>query len=130
MEDLLSPDRLLALLASARDWFVANVLVVDNLLQALIVGVTFVASRHFGARLGGWLGRLQTPYDHLAAALSVGAQMARPLLWLFFLWAAILLAVGAHWSKHRVLNIAISLLPPGSSFGSSLPLPWSPYGRA
>jgi small-conductance mechanosensitive channel len=109
MEELLSPQRLLALMQSARDWFLANVLVVDNLLQLLVVAVAFGLARHFGSLLAGWLGRVQTPMITLRRIIAVTAAMARPLLWLLMLWVAILVAVGAGL-PHRVLGIVTSLL--------------------
>jgi small-conductance mechanosensitive channel len=109
MEELLSSDRLLKVIESARDWFLANVLVVDNLLQLLVVAVAFGLAHWFGSRLAGWLGRIQTPMITLRRLLAVVAGMARPLLWLLFLWGAIFVAIVADW-PHRVLGIVISLL--------------------
>jgi small-conductance mechanosensitive channel len=109
MDDLLSPEKLLVLIESARDWVVANVFVVDNLLQLLVVGVAFAIARHFGGPLAAWLGRVQTPMITLRRLIAVFAEMARPVLWLLFLWVAILVAIGAHL-PHRVLGIVISLL--------------------
>jgi small-conductance mechanosensitive channel len=109
MEDLLSPEKLLALIESARDWFMANVLVVANLVQLLVITIAFGLARHFGGLLAGWLGRVQTPMITLRRVIAVTAAMARPLLWLVFLWIAALVAVGASL-PHRVLEIAISLL--------------------
>jgi len=109
MEDLLSPDKIMALASAAWHWFLTNVFVVGNLVQLLVVTVAFAVAGALAKPLATWLGTLRTPVMTLRRALQVIAAMARPLLWFVFLWAVILFAAGAHW-PHRVLNISISLL--------------------
>jgi len=109
MEDLLSPDKLMALAHSVSAWFLSNVFVVANLVQLLAVTVAFAVAGYLAVPLAKWMGTLRTPVMTLRRALQIMAAMARPLLWLLFLWIVILFAAVAHW-PHRVLNIAISLL--------------------
>jgi hypothetical protein len=85
------------------------VFVVGNLVQLLAVTVAFALAGYLAGPLAKWLGSLRTPIITLRRAVQIMAAMARPLLWLLFLWIVILFAAGAHW-PHRVLNIAISLL--------------------
>jgi small-conductance mechanosensitive channel len=109
MDDLLSPDRLLATFEAARDWVLANVLQVGNLLQFLALCIAFIAARSIARPFGAWIGRLRTPMISLRRLLQVLSTMALPLVWLFFQWILLLVAFGAHWPR-GLLSIANSLL--------------------
>ena len=109
MDELLSPDKMMAMGSAAWGWFLTNVFVVGNLVQLLVVTVSFAVAGSLAGPLARWLGTLHTRVMTLRRALQVTAAMARPLLWLIFLWVVILFAAGAHW-PHRVLDISISLL--------------------
>ena len=62
MQELLAPETWARLFEAGAAWVVANVFVLENLLQLLVVAVTFGVARYFGPRIGRWLGARPTPY--------------------------------------------------------------------
>jgi small-conductance mechanosensitive channel len=109
MQELLAPETWARLFEAGTAWVVANVFVLENLLQLLVVAVTFGVARYFGPRIGRWLGARPTPYVTLRRVQTVLAGMALPLIWLLLHWVVIIIATGTGL-PHRVLSITMSLL--------------------
>ena len=74
MEGLLSADRLRALWDTVYGWLLTNVLVLDNAVQVVVVGLTLLLAMLFAKRFKPWLARYR---DHRAW----GAASRSPSRW-------------------------------------------------
>ena len=57
MEELFSADRLLAIWNTVYGWLLTNVFVLDNAVQAALVGLTLLLAMLFAKRFTPWLAR-------------------------------------------------------------------------
>jgi len=108
MEDLFTPERLLALISSAYEWILANVFVAANVLQAVIIALTFGIALFFGRRLVLWLERFKTPGPG-ARAVHVFGPLILPVAWLALLWLSISMAMNLV-RPYGLLRTAATLL--------------------
>lgn len=108
MSELFAPDRIVATLNAAYEWALANILVVGNAVQLLVIlaslGVAVLVSRTVTPRLqslrvNNGMGRVR----HVVVLLVL------PLVWLALLWIAMATARAAAWPLD-VLEIAGTLL--------------------
>lgn len=108
MSELFAPDRIVATFITAYEWVLANVLVVGNAVQLLVIlaafGVAVLVSRTVTPRL-----QSLRVNNGLARVLHVVMLLVLPLVWLALLWIAMATARAAAWPLD-VLEIAGTLL--------------------
>ena len=88
MEDLFTPERLLALWNSIYDWVLANVLVVANVAQLAVVAVAFGLAAFVAQSLRPRLLKVK-PNATAERAVQIAAPLLMPLLCLALLWLSI-----------------------------------------
>ena len=108
MEGLFSAERLLAIWNVVYAWLLTNVFVLDNAVQAAIVGLTLLLATLFAKRLRPWLGRYR---DHrqVGRGVVIAEYLATPVIWLALLWLAIAV-LGLSDRPIGLLRTAITLL--------------------
>jgi small-conductance mechanosensitive channel len=114
MEQLFDPAFYAQELAAARLWLVDNALALSiaTLVQALVVGLVFLAARSAAPRGRALLarlpaaGRFEPQIVRLAQALQL---LVLPIVWLIILWAMVLLAAEASL-PFRLMKTVVSLL--------------------
>jgi small-conductance mechanosensitive channel len=108
MEELFSADRLLAIWNSVYDWLLTNVFVLDNAVQAALVGLTLLLATLFARRFTPWLARYR---DHrqMGRGVVIAEYLAMPAVWLALLWLA-LTVMGLSERPNGLLRTAITLL--------------------
>ena len=108
MEGLFSAERLLAIWNVVYAWLLTNVFVLDNAVQAAIVGLTLLLAMLFAKRLRPWLGRYR---DHrqVGRGVVIAEYLATPVIWLALLWLAIAV-LGLSDRPIGLLRTAITLL--------------------
>ena len=89
-------------------WLLANVFVLGNAVQLLVVVAAFGAAFVLARRLSPLLERL-TAYRQIATLVHAILPLVMPLTWLLLQWLTILAAGSLNWG-HHVLEIAASLL--------------------
>ena len=89
-------------------WLLANVFVLGNAVQLLVVVAAFGAAFVLARRLSPLLERL-TAYRQIATLIHAILPLVMPLTWLLLQWLTILAAGSLNWG-HHVLEIAASLL--------------------
>lgn len=108
MSELFAPGRIVAMLDTAYAWVLANVLVVGNAVQLLVIlaalGAAVLVNRRAQPRL-----RSLRVNDGVARVLHVVMPLLLPLVWLALLWIAMATARAAGWPLD-VLEIAATLL--------------------
>jgi small-conductance mechanosensitive channel len=108
MQNLFSPERLLAIWNAVYDWVLTNVFVVANVAQLAIVIATFALARVLERRARPWLERYR---NHAQAGRSV--QIFTPLvssvIWLLLLWLAISIATTID-QPHTLTTTAATLV--------------------
>jgi small-conductance mechanosensitive channel len=87
MEELLSADRLLAVWNTVYGWLLTNVLVLDNAVQAAIIGLTLLLALLAAKRLRPWLGRYRE-HRQVGRGVVIADYLATPTIWLALLWLA------------------------------------------
>src|SRR5690349_14495084 len=111
MAELFNAQRFAEIGAAIYEWLLLNVFVVDNLVQLLVVLVTFGIARMLARRLAPIVETLAT--QPAFAALAGLLDLVRPLvlatLWLALLWLTIGLSDVGGW-PHQLIQIAASLL--------------------
>jgi small-conductance mechanosensitive channel len=108
MEELLSADRLLALWNSVYGWLLANVLVLDNAVQAAMIGLTLLLAMLIAKRLRPWLARYRE-HKQVGRGVVIAEYLAMPILWLALLWVA-MTAMGLSEQPNGLLRTAVTLL--------------------
>jgi small-conductance mechanosensitive channel len=108
MEELFSADRLLAIWNSVYGWLLTNVFVLDNAVQAALVGLTLLLAMLFARRFTPWLARYR---DHrqVGRGVVIAEYLAMPAVWLALLWLA-LTVMGLSERPNGLLRTAITLL--------------------
>jgi small-conductance mechanosensitive channel len=107
MEQLLSADRLLAIWNSVYGWLLANVLVLDNAVQAAIVGLTLLLAMLIAKRLRPWLARYRE-HRQWGRGVMLAEYLAMPVVWLAFLWLA-MTAMSLSEQPNGLLRTAVTL---------------------
>ena len=92
MEDLLSPERLLELWNRVYEWTVANVFVIDNAAQLLVIALAFLVASLLTRRVAPWLDKHRT-HAHAGRAVTLGVPLLQPGFWFALLWLAISIAI-------------------------------------
>ena len=87
MEGLLSADRLRALWDTVYGWLLTNVLVLDNAVQVVVVGLTLLLAMLFAKRFKPWLARYR---DHrsVGRGVAIAESLASSVIWLALIWLA------------------------------------------
>jgi small-conductance mechanosensitive channel len=108
MEELFSADRLLAIWNSVYGWLLTNVFVLDNAVQAALVGLTLLLAMLFARRFTPWLARYR---DHrqVGRGVVIAEYLAMPAVWLALLWLA-LTVMRLSERPNGLLRTAITLL--------------------
>jgi len=108
MEELFSADRLLAIWNSVRGWLLTNVFVLDNAVQAALVGLTLLLAMLFARRFTPWLARYR---DHrqVGRGVVIAEYLAMPAVWLALLWLA-LTVMGLSERPNGFLRTVVTLL--------------------
>jgi small-conductance mechanosensitive channel len=107
-EDWLTADRWLLAAVAARDWLADNLLVLSNLWQLLVVGLSLGIVALVAPRLKALLGRPVGP-PRVTRLLLRLRPLVLPLVWLLLVGIAWQVAVLQGWPG-RVLEITVSLL--------------------
>ena len=108
MSDLFSANNLKEIGDAIFQWLLANVFVLGNAVQLLVVAAAFGAALVLARRLLPLLERL-TGYRQVATLVNAMLPLVLPLTWLLLQWLTILAAGALDW-PHHVLEIAASLL--------------------
>lgn len=108
MSDLFSANELKEIGNTIFQWLLANVFVLSNAVQLLVVAAAFGAALVLVRRLSPLLERLSA-YRQVATLVGAMLPLVLPLTWLLLQWLTIL-AAGALDLQHHVLEIAASLL--------------------
>ncbi len=108
MEGLLSADRLRALWDTVYGWLLSNVFVLDNAVQAAVVGLTLLLALLFAKRITPWLARYRD-HRHLGRGVVIAEYLAMPVVWLALLWLA-LTVVGLSERPNALLRTAVTLV--------------------
>ena len=108
MEGLLSADRLRALWDTVYGWLLTNVFVLDNAVQAAVVGLTLVLALLFAKRFTPWLARYRD-HRNVGRGVVIAEYLAMPVVWLALLWLA-LTVVGLSERPNALLRTAVTLL--------------------
>ena len=108
MEGLLSADRLRALWDTVYGWLLTNVFVLDNAVQAAVVGLTLVLAVLFAKRITPWLARYRE-HRSVGRGVVLAEYLAMPVVWLALLWLA-LTVVGSSERPNALLRTAVTLL--------------------
>ena len=87
MEDFLSPERWLAVWNTVYAWLLANVFVLDNAVQAAVIGLTLLLAMLAAKRLRIWLVRYRD-HRHVGRGVMIAESIAMPVIWLALLWIA------------------------------------------
>jgi small-conductance mechanosensitive channel len=87
MEELLSADRLFAVWTAVYGWLLANVLVLDNAVQAAVGGLTLLLASLLAKKLKLWLARYRE-HRNFARGVLIAEYLAMPVVWLALLWLA------------------------------------------
>src|ERR1700741_523428 len=96
MEDLLSPERLLAVWGTVYGWLLTNVFVLGNAVQAGLVALTLLLALLIAKRLKPWLGRYRE-HRHVGRGIVIAESLAMSVVWLALLW----LPVAGLWRRPR-----------------------------
>jgi small-conductance mechanosensitive channel len=108
MEGLFSAERLLAIWNVVYGWLLTNVFVLDNAVQAAIIGLTLVLAMLFGKRFTPWIARYRE-HRHVGRGVVIAEYLAMPIVWLALLWLA-LAVVGLSERPTGLLRTAVTLL--------------------
>jgi small-conductance mechanosensitive channel len=108
MEELFSADRLLGIWNVVYGWLLTNVFVLDNAVQAALVGLTLLLAMLFASRFTPWLARFR---DHrqVGRGVVIAEYLAMPAVWLALLWLA-LTVMGLSERPNGLLRTTITLL--------------------
>ena len=87
MDELLSAERLLAVWNTVYGWLLTNVFVLNNAVQAAIVGLTLLLAMLVAKRLRPWLARYRS-HRHVGRGVVIAEYLAIPVVWLALLWLA------------------------------------------
>jgi small-conductance mechanosensitive channel len=108
MEGLLSAERLAAIWNTVYEWFLTNVLVLGNAVQAGLIALTLLLAMLLAKRLRPWLARYRE-HRLVGRGVVIADSLALPVVWLALLWLAMsILAIGEQPSA--VLRTGITLL--------------------
>ena len=108
MSDLFTAGELKEIGDAIFRWLLANVFVLDNAVQLLVVVAAFGAAFVLSRRFSPLLDRLMA-YRQVATLVGAIQPLVLPLTWLLLQWLTILAAGSLDW-PHHVLEIAASLL--------------------
>jgi len=108
MDELLSVDRLRAIWQAAYGWLLTNVLVLDNALQAAVIGLTLLLALLVAKRLRPWLSRYRD-HRHIGRGVFIADYLAMPAVWLALLWIA-MAVLGLGGRPNGLLRTAVTLL--------------------
>lgn len=108
MNELLDPQRYVAISQLFYGWLLANVFVGDNLTQLLVIAAAFVIAYVASRQLRPLLGHL-TAYRQIAAFVGAVTPLVLPLLWMLLMWIASLTAEAGGW-PNQLLEIGASLV--------------------
>lgn len=108
MEELFSADRLLAIWNVVYGWLLTNVFVLDNAVQAAVVGLTLLLALLFARRFTPWLARYRE-HRTVGRGVVLAEYLAMPIVWLALLWLA-LTVVGLSERPNALLRTAVTLL--------------------
>ena len=108
MEEWFSPERLIEFGQAAWVWIQANVFVVPNLLQLVVVCLTLAGAAFAAPRVGRFLARVTTS-QRWQGVIDALRDLLLPLFWLLLVGIAWQAAVLQGWPA-RILEIASSLL--------------------
>ncbi len=108
MEGLLSPDRMLAVWNAVNAWLITNVFVLDNAVQAAIIGLTLLLALLTAKRLKPWLARYRE-HRHVGRGVAIADFLATPAIWLPLLWLA-MAGFGLSDRPNGLLRTVVTLL--------------------
>jgi small-conductance mechanosensitive channel len=112
MEGLLDPSLIQGWFNQARDWIVANVLVMGTLLELGVIVIAATLAWLLARPLGKKLAQLQerhAGYPLIKAIWHVIDEVLFPAIWLILQWAAVAIATAAG-QHHGLLTVTSSLL--------------------
>lgn len=87
MDQLFSPERWLAVWNTAYAWLLTNLLVLDNAVQAAVIGLSLLIAVLVAKRLRIWLARYRD-HRHMGRGVVIAEYVAMPVIWLTLLWIA------------------------------------------
>ena len=108
MEGLFSVERLLAIWNVVYAWLLTNVFVLDNAVQAAVIGLTLVLAMLFAKRFIPWLARYRE-HRHVGRGVVIAEYLAMPIVWFALLWLA-LAVVGLSERPNALLRTVVTLL--------------------
>lgn len=108
MEELLSTEGLLAIWNAAYAWLLTNVFVLDNAVQAAIIGLTLLLAMLAAKRLRVWLARYRD-HRHVGRGVLIAEYIAMPVIWLALLWIA-MTVLGLSDRPNALLRTVVALL--------------------
>jgi small-conductance mechanosensitive channel len=108
MEELLSAEYLLTVWNTVYGWLLTNVLVLDNAVQAAIIGLTLLLATLLARRLRPWLARYRE-HRHVGRAVAIADYLATPVVWLTLLWLA-MTVLGLSDRPNGLIRTAVTLL--------------------
>jgi small-conductance mechanosensitive channel len=108
MEQLFSADGLLAIWNSVYGWLTTNVFVLDNAVQAAVIGLTLVLAMLFVRRFTPWLARYRE-HRHVGRGVVIAEYLAMPIVWLALLWLAMTI-LGLSERPNGLLRTTVTLL--------------------
>ncbi|MCC2664906.1 MAG: mechanosensitive ion channel protein MscS, partial [Geminicoccaceae bacterium] len=112
IERLLDLSYLTAALVAAQAWLHQQLLVPSTLVQAIVVGLAFLAARLAAPRLRAWIERQARRHgleERLTAGARALAPLALPVCWLTFQWLSVSVAAALQW-PHALVRTTVSLL--------------------
>ena len=108
MEELFSAERWVAVWNTVYAWLLTNVLVLDNAVQAAVIGLSLLLAMLFAKRLRPWLARYRD-HRHVGRGVIIAESLAMPVVWLVLLWLA-MAVLGLSDRPIGLLRTAITLL--------------------
>ena len=107
MQDFFTPESLLALWNRVYEWTVANVFVIDNAAQLVVIALAFGIAAFLARRIDPWLDKYRT-HPHAGRAVTIGAPLLLPGLWLALQWLAI--SIATTFAQPRTLLATVATL--------------------
>jgi small-conductance mechanosensitive channel len=108
MEELLSVDRLLAVLDAVYGWLRTNVFVLDNAIQVGVIVLMLLVAMVVAKRLVPWLVRYRD-HRHVGRGVVIVEALALPVVWFGLLWLAATV-LGLAERPNGLLRTAATLL--------------------
>ena len=112
MNQLFDPKVIESFLDGIREWTMANVFNVGNLVQLAVIVAMFALARLAEPRLVEVLQKLKMrlPYEQVTARfVRVFIWLCLPIVWVMAMWLSFVVAVYFGWPNH-IINIGVSLV--------------------